>query len=152
MIEPVSAHRVGGAAALQMQDWASPANPAAPDPTDVSRFETAMADKAERVDGVEVAQLETNSTWVIAPPAGAEAAQGAPSIGERVVDGLTSYRDAFESTALRMQELNQGGVLINPGDALRMQWQMTLSTITIDLVTKEVGGVSRKLDGLLKTG
>jgi hypothetical protein len=124
-------------------------------PGDQQRFEAALKGAPQAPDQareIQVAQVQTGDPWVMQRPAPAgQAAPAVPTIGERILDGMGSLRDGWHSMGESLREV-AAKPNITIADALNLQIQMSQTTAMMQIVSQEVGTVSQKLDGLLKTG
>lgn len=155
MIDPVSAQRSQAVQALHQQ-------PSGPEPADLApvatedrlRFEAALngPQTVEEAKPVEVAQLSGDDPWVIHPNDPADAAPPVPTVGERILDGMTSFRDAWGEAQNVIQQIGERTKDVSPTEMLAIQFQVSHSTIMLTMVGQEVGTLSQKIDGLLKTG
>jgi hypothetical protein len=161
MIEPVSARTT-----TQLQEvyeryaQHSPAGPSEISAGDQQRFEAALnrvsspqgPERAAGVEETQVAQLQSNDPWVISPPAvHGVTGPAVPTIGERILDGMTNLREGMAETQRLYQEMRDNPV-VDPVAALNLQMQMNQTSIMLQLTTSEVSTISQKIDGLLKTG
>lgn len=158
MIEPVGARPV--ADLHEVYQWytegeQAPLNAAA---ADRARFEAAMdVEAAPQVPAVQVAQNTTAADpaatdgWVL--PATPEEASRipAPTLGDRILDGMTGLRDGWSEMKAAIDAAATNPVM-QPAEMVRMLYEVQQATVVFSLVTNEVSQASKKVDGLLKTG
>ncbi len=99
-----------------------------------------------RADASVPAQQEP--TWVLpAPPTPA----GVLSVGERVLQGMSTFKEGWAGAVDAMQMLASRDEL-KPSEMINIQFQLGYSSMMLSTVSQEVGSISQKIDGLLKTG
>ena len=158
MIEPVS-----GRTTTQLQEiydrFAERAE-SGPDrvrPGDQERFEAAFA-RSEAVERqapvhtaaeTQVAQAPSTDPWVLPPPAGT-AGPEVPNVGERILDTMHNLREGWNETNALMEDMmSRPGITMM--ELMNLQVQVQQTTVMMQLVSQEVGTVSQKVDGLLRT-
>jgi len=129
-------------------------------PGDQQRFEAAMAGPV-RAGGTpppasmaetQVAQVRTADPWVLSAPSESfTAGPQVPTLGERILDGMTDLREGWNGIADRVQEV-MSKPNISLTDAIDLQVRISQTTLMVQAVSQEVGTVSQKIDGLLKSG
>lgn len=129
-------------------------------PGDQQRFEAALSRSSEPightstadVGATRVAQMQVADPWVVAPPGrSGVAGPAAPTMGERILDGVNNLRDSWHALDQQTQKL-----VSNPDfsivDLLNFQVQAQQTSLVIQITSTEVGTITQKVDGLLKTG
>ena len=161
MIEPVSARTTTQLQEIYEQfSQHAERGPAAVSPGDQQRFEAALARTSDiqgseavaRTEEIQVAQLQTSDPWVIAPPPGSvNPGPAVPTVGERILNGLTNLREGVDSMQIQMETM-RNNTQMSPAAILDLQMQLNQTQLMLQLTTTEVSMVSQKIDGLLKTG
>ncbi|MEM8985355.1 MAG: hypothetical protein AAGC95_01405 [Pseudomonadota bacterium] len=112
----------------------------------LERLNAPVAEVAVTVDVSASVQQETG--WVLpAPPTPA----GVLSVGDRILQSMNSFQDSWSNTVESMQ-LMTSQVKLEPAEMLSIQFQMGYSSMMLSTISQEVGSISQKIDGLLKTG
>lgn len=178
MIEQVAARRVVNIEdVIERIEAAMPVGPGHAASADVARFEVAMARPVDEVQAIQAApppeaplapgpaelhlaqatpavepaqQSGGADPWIITPPADQVPDVSIPGVGERVLDGMTNFRDAWSEAQSLIEQLGQRD--LTPPELLSIQFQISHSTIMLSMVGQEVGTLSQKIDGLLKSG
>ena len=151
MIDPVAA-RPAGTLATEIGQIASGVshNPGAVTPGDEALFEQALnAPRTDNTLTLEIAPpVAQPETWVI--PAPAQPA-GVLSVGERILEGMNSFKESWAGTVDSMKTL-ASRTEMQPSEMMQIQFQIGYSSLMLSTVSQEVGSISQKIDGLLKTG
>ena len=96
--------------------------------------------------------MQTSDPWVIAPPPGSvNPGPAVPTVGERILNGLTNLREGVDSMQIQMETM-RNNTQMSPAAILDLQMQLNQTQLMLQLTTTEVSMVSQKIDGLLKTG
>ena len=151
MIDPV-ASRPAGTLVADIQQSADSVDygPGVVSEQDRALFlERLNAPVAEEEIAVNVsAPVQQEASWVLpAPPT----PPGVLSVGERILQSMNSFQDSWSGTVESMRTLATQTDL-KPADMLNIQFQMGYSSMMLSTISQEVGSISQKIDGLLKTG
>lgn len=123
----------------------------APSVDDIARFEAAMQpveNTGSVVDTVQHIDLQAQDPWVV-PAVSVE--NTGPSIGDRILNGMEGLREGWTDTVHAMESLQSRNDL-QPTDILNLQFQMSHTSLMLTMMSQEVGSITQKIDGLLKTG
>ncbi|MEM9618005.1 MAG: hypothetical protein AAF936_08605 [Pseudomonadota bacterium] len=94
------------------------------------------------------APVQQQASWVLpAPPT----PPGVLSVGERILQGMNGFQDSWSGAVDSMQMLASRNDL-KPAEMLNIQFQIGFSSMMLSTISQEVGSVSQKIDGILKTG
>ena len=151
MIDPVTARPAG----MLVADAQAAANGSNLGPGAVSAQDKALFEEklnaplsADRLAVDVGASIEQRPTWVLpAPPT----PPGVLSVGERILQGMNSFQDGWSGAVDAMETLASQNDL-KPAEMLNIQFQLGFSSMMLSTISQEVGSVSQKIDGLLKTG
>ena len=151
MIDPVSS-RPAGTLVADIQQLADGVDygPGVVSEQDRALFlERLNAPVAEEHITVDVsASIQQEATWVLpAPPT----PPGVLSVGERILQSMNSFQDSWAGTVESMQLMTSQAEL-KPAEMLNIQFQIGYSSMMLSTISQEVGSISQKIDGLLKTG
>lgn len=92
--------------------------------------------------------VQQEPTWVLpAPPT----PSGVLSAGERILQGMSTFKEGWAGAVEAMQMLASRDEL-KPSEMINIQFQLGYSSMMLSTVSQEVGSISQKIDGLLKTG
>ena len=156
MIDPVAA-RPAGARAAELYSAAEaglqgPASqgPGALSPQDQALFEQRMsAPRAGETITVEIRQPAVEpKEWVLPGP---PKPPGVLSVGERILQGMNSFQESWAGAVGSIETLATR-TDIQPTEMISIQFQIGYSSMMLATVSQEVGSISQKIDGLLKTG
>lgn len=151
MIEPVTSRPAGTLVAdIQRAADGIDYGPGVVSEQDKALFEERLnAPAAEEYITVEVgAPVQSHGNWVLpAPPA----PPGVLSVGERILQSMNGFQDTWSGAVESMQMLTARNDL-KPAEMLNIQFQIGYSSMMLSTISQEVGSISQKIDGLLKTG
>lgn len=156
MIEPISADLNSAMSGVLAEVPQGPAHTAAARIEDTLRFDEAMMAPptgAETVNGVEnrvAVGLESGEQWVLPQGTLTPAEPAAPTVGDRILNGMDTLRDGWSGVQHSISEAMSISDF-TPADMLRLQFEMQHGMFTLTLVGNEAAAIPKKVDGLLRT-
>ena len=156
MIEAVGARPAGSLQEVYLQVAQAGGQLPEPPAADRRAFEAAM-ERAEAPAQVEpstradVAAAAADNPWIV-PPSVTDAG-GAPAVGfsERMMDSLVQVRETLEVQRAHIDSVRANPESLSQVDMLGLLHDVQQATMVYTLVVNEVGQVSSKIDGLLRT-